>query len=280
MISKISFKSSAISLTIFWVSLFVLIPNSLILFTSFLKYDELQLINFEFTLENYQVIFTNTYLSIYLYSFKIAALATIYSLICGYPFAYIISRIENSMVKNLCLMFAMIPFWVSSMIRCYAMIPILRTNGFINKLLLKVGIIEQPISLLYNDHAVVLGLVYALIPFMILPLYLALEKIDRMYIEAALDLGASKFQVFWKIIFPMSYPGIISGCMFVFLSALGMFYISDILGGAKNMMIGNLIKNQFLTVRNWPVGSVICVTLFIMMAFWVVLSKDSMDKTK
>lgn len=269
--NKKFFQVSTISITVFWLIIFFFIPNLIIFITSFLTYDPDNFINFQFTIENYLKLLGGAYGVIYYNSIKIGLITTFFCLILGYPFAYIISHIKSKIIKNICLALTIIPFWTSSLIRTYAIIAILRMNGLANKFLLSIGLINEPLNLIYNDFSIIFGLVYTLMPFMILPIYIAIEKIEDIHIEAALDLGASKLKTFLKVIIPMSYNGIVSGSIFVFLSSFGMFYISDILGGAKNLMIGNLVKNQFLITRNWPFGSAICITLFLLMGFLILL---------
>ena len=164
-----------------------------------------------------------------------------------------------------------IPFWTSSLVRTYATVIILRTNGVLNEWLLGLGLLDEPLELLYTPTAVLLGLVYALLPFMVLPLYAALEKLDPRLFEAARDLGAGRLRIFTEIVLPLTLPGIIAGSMLVFLPALGMFYIPDMLGGAKNLLVGNLIQDQFLSARNWPLGSAASVLLTLLMGLllWV-----------
>jgi spermidine/putrescine transport system permease protein len=164
-----------------------------------------------------------------------------------------------------------IPFWTSSLIRTYAMVIILKTNGVMNSFLQWLGLIQEPIQLLYTPAAVVVGLVYSLLPFMVLPLYATIEKLDMRLIEAAKDLGARNVRIFWSIIIPLTMPGIIAGSMLVFLPALGMFYIPDLLGGAKALLIGNLIQNQFLSARDWPFGAAVSVILVLVMSLLLVL---------
>jgi spermidine/putrescine transport system permease protein len=158
-----------------------------------------------------------------------------------------------------------IPFWTSSLVRTYALIIVLKANGLLNTVLLWLGLVQQPLPLLYTNTAVFIGLVYTLLPFMILPLYAAIEKFDPALMEAGYDLGASRLQVLRHILLPITLPGIIAGATMVFLPALGLFYVPDLLGGARSMLLGNLIKNQFLAARNWPLGAAASMTLTILM---------------
>jgi len=156
-------------------------------------------------------------------------------------------------------------------VRTYAMTAMLNSSGIVNNVLLTLGIIDAPLAMMYTPGAVVLGLVYTLLPFMILPLYAALERLDRRYLEAARDLGASPWRAFWKVVVPLTMPGIVSGCMLVFLPGIGMFYVSDVLGGAKAMLLGNFIRDQFLTTRDWPLGAAASVTLTVLMGVMLLL---------
>ena len=160
----------------------------------------------------------------------------------------------------------MIPFWTNSLVRTYAIRTVLGTHGLLNTLLLATGVIHTPLKLLYTDTAVILGLFYLMLPFMILPLYANLEKLDYRLVEAARDLGASPLQIFRRVIVPLSLPGIFAGCIMVFVPTMGLFYVASLLGGARQLLIGNLIQQQFLNARNWPLGSATSVLLILLMA--------------
>ena len=205
----------------------------------------------------------------------IGVVTVLFCLLLGYPFAYFISIEKNKAMRNALLISIIIPFWTSSLIRTYAIIFVLKLNGLLNEILLSCGIIQTPLNMLYNWGAVIFGFVYSLIPFMIIPVYLSLRKIDPALIEAAKDLGASRTRIFFKIIFPLSYSGVISGCSMVLLASLGMFYLSDLLGGSKTALIGNIIKNQFLLTDNWNLGSAISVVLYFIVIFWIILQKEN-----
>jgi spermidine/putrescine transport system permease protein len=177
------------------------------------------------------------------------------------------------------LLLVIVPFWTSSLIRTYAMIVILKTKGILNNALLGAGLIDRPLAILYTDTAVLIGLAYSLLPFMVLPLYSSIEKLDTRIIEAAGDLGANRAVTFAKIIVPLTMPGIVAGSMLVFLPALGMFYIPDMLGGARTLLVGNLIRNQFLSARDWPFGSVVSVVLTVVMALMLLVYYRSVRMT-
>jgi spermidine/putrescine transport system permease protein len=222
------------------------------------------------SLSSYARLLDPLYLGVLWNSCYLAALTTLLCLLMGYPFAFLLTRAPRRL-RPLLLLLVVIPFWTSSLVRTYAMVIILKSKGVLNEALLAAGLIDEPLELLYTDTAVLLGLIYALLPFMVLPLYAALEKLDGRLIEAARDLGAGGFQVFIRIILPLTMPGVIAGGILVFLPALGLFYIADILGGAKSLLVGNLIRDQFLAVRDWPFGAAASVMLTLLMGLllWV-----------
>ncbi|KGY11229.1 spermidine/putrescine ABC transporter permease [Vibrio tubiashii] len=260
-----SLQNAIITLIVGWLTLFVLVPNVMIIGTSFLTRDEANLIEMTFTLDNYFRLMDPLYAKVLLHSFYMAIIATLLCLVIGYPFAYIVAKMPEKW-RPIMLFLVIVPFWTNSLIRTYGLKIVLGTQGILNKSLLAMEIIDKPIRLMYTETAVMIGLVYILLPFMILPLYSAIEKLDGTYLEAAKDLGANKFQTFTKIILPLTAPGIIGGCLLVLLPALGMFYISDLLGGAKNLLIGNVIKSQVLNARDWPFGAATSIALTIAMA--------------
>ncbi len=260
------FQIVTIGIIAIWLVIFALIPNIMVFAVSFMERSEESFIKAAFTFENYRAFFSSMYFSIFAASFKMAFITTLICLVIGYPFAFILAR-SGSRFKSLLALFVIIPYWTSALIRTYAIKVILTTNGLINTFLIKAGVISEPLNMLYTQGAVVLGLVYTLLPFMILPLYAAIDKLDTRYIEASQDLGASRLQTLAYVIIPITVPGIVAGCLLVFLPSLGLFYIPDILGGAKNILIGNLIRDQFLNSRNWPFGAAASNILTIVMAF-------------
>ncbi len=262
---KFNLQNAIIALIVGWLTLFVLIPNVMIIGTSFLTRDEANLIELTFTFDNYLRLLDPLYAKVLLHSFYMAIVATILCLVIGYPFAYIVAKMPEKW-RPIMLFLVIVPFWTNSLIRTYGLKIVLGTQGILNKSLIAMEIIDKPIRLMYTETAVMIGLVYILLPFMILPLYSAIEKLDHTYVEAAKDLGANKFQIFTKVTLPLTTPGIIGGCLLVLLPALGMFYISDLLGGAKNLLIGNVIKSQVLNARDWPFGAATSIALTIAMA--------------
>ncbi|EIV1854400.1 spermidine/putrescine ABC transporter permease PotB [Vibrio vulnificus] len=265
MSKKFSLQNAIITLIVGWLVLFVLIPNLMIIGTSFLMRDEANLIEMTFTLDNYARLLDPLYVKVLLHSFYMAIVATLICLVVGYPFAYIVAKMPHKW-RPFMLFLVIVPFWTNSLIRTYGLKIVLGTQGILNKALLSIGLIDTPMRIMFTETAVMIGLVYILLPFMILPLYSAIEKLDDTYIEAAKDLGANKFQTLTKVILPLTMPGIIGGCLLVLLPALGMFYISDLLGGAKNLLIGNVIKSQVLNARDWPFGAATSIALTIAMA--------------
>lgn len=274
-----TFRTIALSLIGVWLIIFALIPNILVFFTSLLQQGDNELVHLQLTLDNYFGLLDATYLKIFIHSLLLAGSCTLICLAAGYPFAYILAR-ANPRFKAILLFLVIIPFWTSSLIRTYAIVAILKTKGILNSVLLSLGLIHEPLHLLYTSTAVMIGLVYSLLPFMVLPLYANIEKLDMRLIDAARDLGANKARVFIKIIIPLTLPGIIAGSMLVFLPAMSMFYIPDILGGAKSVLIGNLIQNQFLTARNWPLGSAVSVALTLLMGLMLLLYWRTVKQNK
>lgn len=257
-------------LVIAWLSCFVFIPNMMIIGTSFLTRDDASLISFIFTLDNYAKIVDPLYAKVLWHSFYMAAFATILCLLFGYPFAYIIARMQPRW-RPFMLFLVIVPFWTNSLIRTYGLKALLGTSGLLNKTLLALSVIDKPLHIMYTEYAVMVGLVYILLPFMILPLYSSIEKLDKTYLEAAKDLGASRFNTLRYIVLPLTMPGIIAGCLLVLLPALGMFYVADLLGGAKHLLIGNVIKTQILNMRDWPFGSATSIALTLVMALLLYL---------
>lgn len=272
------FKVTSLSIIWVWFTLFALLPFCLILVSSFLSHSDQALISEPLTFAHYQRLANPLYWQIFQKSVIVAAITTLISLCLGYPFAYIIANAHHRL-KPLLLLLVIIPFWTSSLIRSYAMIAMLKAKGILNSLLLMLGIIHEPLSILFTNSAVVMGLVYNLLPFMILPLITNIERLDKRLIDAAHDLGAGWFTTFRRVIIPLTMPGILAGSILVFLPAMTIFYIPDILGGAKSMLLGNLIQNQFFIAENWPMGSAISTMLTVLLAllilFYVWATKGS-----
>ena len=259
------FQNITVAVIFAWLIFFVLIPNLLVFTVSFLSKDSSNFYALPFTFESYTRLFEQLYAQVVWNSLYMSSIATVICLIIGYPFAFMIAKIEPK-YRAILLFLVVLPFWTNSLIRIYGMKIFLGVKGILNEALLGLGFISEPIRILNTEAAVIIGLVYLLLPFMILPLYSAIEKLDHRLLEAAKDLGANAFQRFIKVIIPLTMPGIISGCLLVLLPAMGMFYVADLLGGAKVLLVGNVIKSEFLISRNWPFGSAISIGLTILMA--------------
>lgn len=255
-------KSLALYGVYIWLFLFAFIPLCLVLVASFLSKDATHLFKLPLTFENYQALFSPLLAHILLRSMWISILTTLFCLILAYPFSYFMVKSKH---QSLLMLLIIIPFWTSSLVRTYALVAIFKFNGVLNTLLFKFHLISSPITFLYSNFAVLSGLIYTLFPFMVLPLFTNMERFDFRLIEAARDLGASKFQAFYKVFLPNTKPGIISGVMMVFLPAMTLFYIPNILGGARSILMGNLIQNQFLVAENWPEGAATSVMLTLIL---------------
>jgi len=238
---------------LFWLSAFFILPMLLVLAASVMPRGAYGGVEPGFTLEHYRRFLDPLYLHVLWRTVVWAGAATVACLLLGYPVAWVIARSRRH--RQLLLLLIVLPFWTSFLVRTFAMIFLLRDTGLINSLLLGAGLIRAPLTLLYTPFAVLLGLIYGFLPFMVLPIYASLEKLDPALLEAAEGLGARPAARFFTVILPLSLPGVIAGCLLVFVPALGSFVTSDLLGGAKQVMIGNLVQNQFTTARNWPFGS-------------------------
>ena len=262
------FQKITVAIIFSWLIFFVLIPNLLVLTVSFLTRDGSDFYALPFTLDNYISLFNPLYAQVVWNSLYMSGIATIICLLIGYPFAFMVSKI-NPKYRPFLLFLVVLPFWTNSLIRIYGMKVFLGVKGVLNTMLMDMGILSEPIRILNTEVAVIIGLVYLLLPFMILPLYSAIEKLDGRLLEAARDLGANAVQRFFRVILPLTMPGIVAGCLLVLLPAMGMFYVADLLGGAKVLLVGNVIKSEFLISRNWPFGSAISIGLTILMALLI-----------
>ena len=270
---KVLFTTPAIIYSV----VLILIPLCYILFLSFCQNDSYGGIIYRFTLSNYLTIFDLTYLKILFKSCCIAVITTFICILIAYPFS-IFLRDKSAKFQKIMMNLVMIPFLTNSLIRTYAWIVILRKSGVINSTLMGLNIIDNPLNLMYNNIGIIIGMVYTLLPFMILPVYSAVSKVDESLIEAGRDLGASEISIFKDIIFPETFSGVFNGSLMVFIPATSYFFIADILGGGKVMIIGNLIKNQFLTARNWPFGSAISIFLIAITFLIVAIYKKTGGK--
>ncbi|NTU22027.1 ABC transporter permease [Brevibacillus sp. HB1.2] len=269
MLNKKPVKLLALPALLWMGALFVL-PMLMIAVLSFLKRGTYGQVVYEFTLNNYIRIFDPLYGQIFWDTLVVAVLTTVFSILCGYPLAYYISRLEKS-TQQIWLLLVMIPFWINFLVRSYAWVIILRSQGVINTFLQSLGIISEPLPLLYNSGSVLLGMVYTLMPFMVLPIYVSLEQMDRRKLEAAYDLGATPWKAFWHVTLPMTKTGVVTGSILVFVSSIGMFVVPDVMGGAKSALIGNVIQNQFLSARDWPFGSALSIVLMLLSMLLILL---------
>lgn len=263
------FQKTIITLIVGWLLLFVFLPNLMIIATSFLTRDDASFVRLVFTFDNYTRLLDPLYGSVLLHSLNMALIATLCCLLLGYPFAWCLTRLP-ARIRPVMLFLLIVPFWTNSLIRIYGLKIFLSTRGWLNEFLLWLGVIEKPFRIMYTSEAVVMGLVYILLPFMVLPLYSSLEKLDKPCLEAARDLGANKLQTFWRIILPLTMPGIVAGCLLVLLPAMGLFFVADLMGGAKNLLIGNVIKSQFLNIRDWPFGAATSIVLTLVMGLMLL----------
>ncbi len=264
------FQKVVILTIVSWLVLFVFLPNLMIFATSFLTRDDASFVKLVFTLDNYTRLADPLYAGVLLHSLNMALIATLCCLLLGYPFAWCLTLLP-ARLRPLMLFLLIVPFWTNSLIRIYGLKIFLSTRGWLNDFLLSIGLIDKPFSIMYTSEAVILGLVYILLPFMVMPLYSSLEKLDKPLLEAARDLGASKLQTFIRIILPLTMPGIVAGCLLVLLTAMGLFFVSDLMGGAKNLLIGNVIKSQFLNIRDWPFGAATSVVLTLIMGLMLLI---------
>lgn len=258
-----------------WMTVLLVAPLAIVLAYSLLTRGVYGGVEKPWTLEGYQRLIDPIYLTILLRSFAMALAATALCLVFAFPAALFISRATKR--KNLYLQLVMLPFWTSFLVRTYAWLFLLRDTGLINTALQKLGIIHAPLQLLYNDGAVLLGLVYGYLPFMVLPIYATLERLDPALIEAAADLGARPLATLFRVIVPLSQPGIVAGSVLVFIPCLGAYLTPDLLGGGRTVLVGNLVQNQFTNARDWPFGSAVSVLLMALVTLlvWGLLRRES-----
>jgi spermidine/putrescine transport system permease protein len=245
-----------------WLLIFFILPLVMVLLVSLGKRGRMGGVDYQWNLDNYIRFLDPIYIKIFLRSVWIATANTFLCLLFGYPLAYFIAR-RPKRWRNVLILLVMIPFWTNFLVRTYSWMIILRNTGLINTLLLQIGFITKPLPLLYNQNAVILGLFYGYLPFMVLPLYASIEKLDFSLVEAAQDLGANSLNAFRRIVLPLTMPGIIAGSIITFIPSIGAYITPDLLGGAKAMMIGNLLQQQFLEVRDWPFGSAVGFILMV-----------------
>lgn len=272
--SKSPFRTATLWLIWGWLLIFALLPNILVIAVSFLTRDSSAFISLPVSIDSYIRMVDPLYFEVFVHSLWMAGITTIICLLLGYPFAWIISK-AKARWQPLLMMLLILPFWTNSLVRTYALKLLFANNGLINKTLLAIGVIDAPIDILYTQGAVIAGLTYLLFPFMVLPLYAVFTDLRNDMLLASQDLGASRTQTFWHVVLPLTTPGIISGVLLVLLPAMGMFYVADILGGSRNLLVGNIIKNQFLDARDWPFGAAASVILTLAMAVLLLAYRAS-----
>ena len=276
MMTRSWFIRICIILVATWLIVFALVPNLFLLVISFLQHDSQAYVLAQGTLANYQRLLEPSFIKIFTDSLWLAVASTALCLLIGYPFAYMAARAPEK-IRPWLLLLIIIPFWTSSLIRTYALINILQNNGIISKILEFLNFTNQPVSFMYSEFAVLIGLAYTMLPFMILPIYASVEKLDVRLIDAANDLGAGHLRTFWHIILPLTSPGIMAGCILVFLPALTLFYVPDMLGGGKGLLLGNFIQMQFTKpIPDWPLGAASSTILTVVLLMLVLAYKWSL----
>jgi len=274
---------TVISVPYAWMLLFFAVPFLIVLkiafshqaiaippYTPIMEFVD-KAVTLKLNLSNFlELIRDSHYIQAYASSLKIAAISTLFCLLIGYPMAYTIARLPPNN-RNIALMLVILPSWISFLIRIYAWMGILQTNGLLNKLLMGIGVIDEPLRLMNTPLAAYIGIVYAYLPFMILPLYSNLVKLDLRLLEAAYDLGAKPWRAFLKITLPMSRSGIIAGCMLVMIPAVGEFVIPELLGGPDTLMIGRLLWSQFFSAGNWPMASAVAIVMLVLLLIPIVI---------
>jgi spermidine/putrescine transport system permease protein len=269
MIKNIKLAYSLLSPSLIWLLVFLVVPVAMIAFISFTVSDGYGGTIYEFSISSYKLAFSSFYLKIIWQSALWALSATLISLVMAYPFAYFIARVDKW--KNVLLILVMIPFWSNLIVRLYSWTTLLNDEGIINNILLHLGLISEPIKMLYTPFAMIVGMVYGFLPFMILPLYSSIEQLNQSYLEAAEDLGATPVKTFLKVTLPLTFPGIIAGFMITFIPEISIFVVADLLGGNKQVMIGNVIRDSFLVEMNWQLGAALSILLMVLVLLSVFL---------
>ncbi len=284
-------RNAVIAIPYIWLLLLFLLPFIYVLkisfaetiyarppYSSLLIWGDSWLPSIKASFDNYLFLFSDSlYIKAYLSSLKIAFISTILTLIIGYSIAYSVARAPTRW-RGILLMLVILPFWTSFLIRVYAWIGILKTEGLLNLALMSIGIIEKPLMIMNTDLAVYIGIIYSYLPFMILPLYANLEKMDMSLLEAAADLGCKPFKAFWTVTIPLSIPGIMAGCFLVFIPVMGEFVIPDLLGGSETLMIGKVLWTEFFYNRDWPVASAVAILLLAILVVPIMLYQRSQEK--
>lgn len=243
-----------------WMIIFVALPMLFIIYISFMSRGVFGDVVYQFSIESYTKLLDSTYFKVIIKSIRAAFITTILCLAVGYPFAYYIARKPKEIASKL-IMMIMIPFWTNSLMRLNSWLLLFQTSGPINTFLQNVGVLNSPLNLVYTDFLVMIGMITNMLPFAVLPMYSSIEKLSNSLLEASADLGASKIDTFFRITLPLTFPGIFSSIILVFIPSLGIYTVTDMLGGGKVLYIGNIIKNQFGAIRNWPLGAALAVLL-------------------
>jgi|TARA_B100000929_G_scaffold1861_1_gene1529 putrescine transport system permease protein len=284
-------RKAVISIPYLWLLFLFLFPFIIVLkislaqpvvamppYTALLSWGDSWWPTIQASLDSYLFLFSDSlYIKAYLSSLRIAIISTILTLIIGYAIAYSVARAPTRW-RGILLMMVILPFWTSFLIRVYAWIGILKTEGLLNLFLMTIGIIEKPLIIMNTDLAVYIGIVYSYLPFMILPLYANLEKIDMNLLEAASDLGCRPIKTFWTVTIPLSLPGILAGCFLVFIPVVGEFVIPDLLGGTDTLMIGKVLWGEFFYNRDWPVASAVAIIMLALLVVPIMLYQKSQEK--
>ncbi|MFO1408405.1 MAG: ABC transporter permease subunit [Steroidobacteraceae bacterium] len=286
----ISGRGAVVSVPYLWLLLFFLVPFVIVLKISFstaviamppyeplLNWASEKVVEVKLNLGNYMfLVQDDLYWKAYLNSIKVALISTFFCLLLGYPIAYSIAR-SNPSTRNILMLLVVLPFWTSFLLRVYAWIGILKNNGLLNNMLISMGVIQEPLVIMQTDLAVYIGIVYSYLPFMILPLYANLEKMDLTLLEAAADLGCKPWQAFYKITLPLSMPGIIAGCLLVFIPAVGEFVIPSLLGDPGMLMIGRVLWTEFFNNRDWPVSAAVAIALLMFLVIPIMYYQRAQD---
>jgi spermidine/putrescine transport system permease protein len=247
-----------------FTAVFVVVPVLLVLSYTVMDRGRFGGVEYVFTLDNLTRAFEPTFRKVLVSSLGIAAAATLIALAIGYPTAYAIARLPERW-RSLVLVLVVIPFWTNFLIRTYAWLVLLNTQGVLNDALVRLGLVEDRLDLLYTKGAVIVGLVYVYLPLMVLPIYASVARLDRELVDASADLGASRLTSFLRVTFPLSLPGVVTGCIFVFVPSLGNFVVPELLGGGKTVMVGNLVRDQFLKARDWPFGATLALLMVVLL---------------
>jgi spermidine/putrescine transport system permease protein len=262
-----------------WLTIFLVIPLTLVFVYTFFERGTFGGIDYTFTLENYRRAIEPLFLNIFLDSFRIAIITTSLALLISYPAAYFIATAPLKWRTPL-LALVVLPFWTSYLIRTYAWIVLLNREGLINRVLFSLGLIDEALPLLYNEFAIILGLLSGYLPFMILPLYASIERLNPELLEASANLGAPPLKTFFTITLPLTLPGIIAGVIFVFVPSMGNFFVPELLGGGRKIMVGNMIRDQFLKARDWPFGATLAFGLIALIVVLLIIQAWLVNRTQ